>query len=637
MQNHAKYSDSEQEIPYKSFAAATRSHGGGHILHNALFQGPYTDGVKLSFSLAIIAPVLCLLLCWFIVFGSRAYIRKTVNNPENFPTIAAIYWIGQTFAVYVIAMDGLALWHNTSVSLPTDHYGIVLTTLILEIVTLIAYVCVSILFLIFNYCACCTHFCTHFFRKMFNCTCIFCGADINANEARVWWCLGGLIPTILCASSHTGYIIAGWISHIENSIAITLFYLFVFIFLFWSFQHAYTFSVRCVRFFKKYCKRYSKKYCTMWCKRFRKEERYKKNYYRSNGCCNIPYHFNSDWTKYSDKLKRSDFHTTALCFMVLAVLIIDGILLYIGYAIFLPSLVSIHVALSRIYNIGQYIFSFAVFLLTYKLFAGDIGSATQGIFSDKTLKVWRFLNRGTHPNHKHPVETLQLAMKYLLVTAKIFKRDACTSHEDKQECLQLKRKELDMVKKYFICEVYVNPIGNHSENASENDYDPQNPRANGHNSENPGGNINNPGSPRDNLLMLHLKFSAALDHLIKEDVKAPITAADITAFLNDIEDAGITITTEVEGDTYTHITENDLNMLHKYVKRLCKGVKHLQKTIQSILRDIYIKDEGIPPIYLNSEKLNALFAALIFQKTNTAPLADNEHYSLLMSLIDEEL
>ena len=580
------------------------THSEEHILHNAHIQGQYTHGIKLSLSFAVIGPIICLVLCWFFVYGARAYIRNVINNPNNFPTIAALYWIGQSFTLYVIIMDELTLWEYVNVGLQNDHYHIVLVTRSLEFCFFITYIFIATVLLISHYCPCLP---PAVGKQMFKCCYfgIFCGSDISVSEAGLWWCLGGFFPTILCASSHISYIIGGMISHIDNSISIVLFYLFVFIVRFWLFQNAYTFSTKCVRFYHDN----------------------KKDYYRSNGCCNIPYHYNSEWTMYSDNIKKSDFNVIALLLMGISVVIIDGFLFYIGYAIFLPSFVSIHVAVDRIYSIGQLVFTFAAFLLTYKLFAGSIGGGNQGIISDKTLKVWRFLNRGTR---HYPVESLHLAVKYLLFTALTFERATCTSHEDKREDLRSIREKLTKIRDYYFrdgvfdptnkpchmgqvdkCTVHQNQEENLEHFKKEND-----------------------GKGYQYTKNRLWKAAQSLNWAVGHIVAIPIHEKDITDFRRDIELAKQIITdVEIGTQGYTQLSTNQLKVLHDIVKQLCKGIKHLQKTIRSILQS----DEGIPPIYLNSEKISALMAALIFQKTNTSPLSDNEHYSLLMSLIDEEL
>ena len=73
------------------------------------------ERVALFFSVAIGLPLAAVVLVWVGVHGAFPYIRSHINDPEIFPNVATLYWIGQTFTLFVIALDILALSQNSKV------------------------------------------------------------------------------------------------------------------------------------------------------------------------------------------------------------------------------------------------------------------------------------------------------------------------------------------------------------------------------------------------------------------------------------------------------------------------------------------------------------------------------------------
>ena len=73
------------------------------------------EEVALFFSLAIGLPVYAIVLIWVCVHGAFPYIRSHINDSEIFPNVASLYWIGQTFTLFVIVMDVLALCENSTI------------------------------------------------------------------------------------------------------------------------------------------------------------------------------------------------------------------------------------------------------------------------------------------------------------------------------------------------------------------------------------------------------------------------------------------------------------------------------------------------------------------------------------------
>ena len=215
------------------------------------YQG---DSVVLFFSLSIGLPIAALVLVWVSVHGAFPYIRSYLNDSENFPCVAAFYWIGQTFSLFVIIMDIMALVENSNVeqhnSLEAYQIAFISLIFVAEILGLSLSIVVAFITLL-------SHAkdtkCKHSFEafvKCFKCL-IGCGLlfkGIGRKEARAWLFTSSLITPIIALSSHTGFIISSWVSYKDRSIAIILLYIFVFVFLYWSLQYIYRFSTVVVHF-----------------------------------------------------------------------------------------------------------------------------------------------------------------------------------------------------------------------------------------------------------------------------------------------------------------------------------------------------------------------------------------------------
>ena len=59
--------------------------------------------------------VFAILLGWLSMYGAFPYIRSHVSNEEVFPSIAALYWIGQTVTIFVIVMDIATLFEGSKI------------------------------------------------------------------------------------------------------------------------------------------------------------------------------------------------------------------------------------------------------------------------------------------------------------------------------------------------------------------------------------------------------------------------------------------------------------------------------------------------------------------------------------------
>ena len=191
--------------------------------------------------MSLVFPVFGLLFALSYAKGARLQIRKHLNDPENFSTLAALFWVGQTFSIFVIVLDILAI--NDTHTLENYQRGIIIANLIFEVCFLLfAFV---ILFLLSI-----THCITGDTAKYYKKTCvkyafcisyfpIFFISKIKYQEARLWLLTMGFISPLWSASSHLGYVIGGWISYEDRSIAVVILYLFSFVFLYSSLKFAY--------------------------------------------------------------------------------------------------------------------------------------------------------------------------------------------------------------------------------------------------------------------------------------------------------------------------------------------------------------------------------------------------------------
>ena len=421
---------------FEASVVATKNRYNEHVRINT---GSYNHGVRLFFSFPLVLPIIVLFLCWYNVFGARVYIRTYMNETKNYPTLAALYWIGQTFTLFVIVMDVLATARghqkehiNSSTydekrGLVYYQYRIVIIVCAVECVSLIASI-VHVVLLCVNqrlYKDDNKTFWKGCLLGWFNylCSPIFCCIKIKSSEARLWLSLSGFIPPIIALSSHAGYIVGGWISYENRSIAIILFFLFVFIFLFWSLQHAYLFSLAFLRMKKK---------------QFVSEHHSNTEYYRLRdvvGSSDDECPYQAENSEHEQDNKRQGFNFTALLLMFPTVVLFDCIIVYIGFGIlYLPLLESIDDALNHIYIFGQYVFIFVVFLLTYNLLSLVNEEHHHNNFvTDGTLKFWRFLRGGSYHGfgyRKQAVIALQHAAIHIRFAAEYFKKANHSSESD---------------------------------------------------------------------------------------------------------------------------------------------------------------------------------------------------------------
>ena len=369
------------------------------------------ERVALFFSVAIGLPLAAVVLVWVGVHGAFPYIRSHINDPDIFPNVAALYWIGQTFTLLVIALDILALSKNSKVEEYNmlDHYQLTFLSLI-TILEILGFFISFLLALIPLF----SHFkhtnCKVTFQAYFKIIC--CSAvsfkKVGKKEARVWLFLNSLLIPLTAVLSHAGFVIGGWVSYEDRSFAISLLYFCIFVLLYWSLQYMYKFStVVSSQFQASYSKRYVHKPGTHNVDYEPGREGHKT---RDASLC-IPnlssleepectqstdlgllavaadtkiegliHHHEEDLANNIETTKQIGFDTIALFLMLFPLSFLYAIISYFGFGLALPLLSSIDKALVHIFTLGQYGFAIAIFLLTYKLFSIKVEVELRDLF-----------------------------------------------------------------------------------------------------------------------------------------------------------------------------------------------------------------------------------------------------------------
>ena len=262
--------------------------------------------------------------------------------------------------------------------------------------------------------------------------------QVGRKEARVWLLLNSLLIPLTAVLSHAGFIIGGWVSYEDRSLAISLLYFCIFVLLYWSLQYMYKFST-VIRFQASYSKErvgthVDRKHGHDIISNPSAEEqeatpRNRKNtdvrfYPVMAASIKKLDHHEEDLANNIQTTKQIGFDTIALFLMLLPFSFLYAIISYFGFGLALPLLSSIDKALVQIFTLGQYGFAIAIFLLTYKLFSIKSGSGAQRLISNDALRYWRYLNKESHV--KYPVFALRHSIEILFLTLKCLK-EICTN------------------------------------------------------------------------------------------------------------------------------------------------------------------------------------------------------------------
>ena len=243
----------------------------------------YNDGkvVGLFISLIFVTPFFFYLFILVFVKGARLQIREQLSSdsPGTHASLAALVVVGLLFSLFVVIMDGAALYfaqhkneltasgqndhHSNNIPLVSD--GVLVTTLFFDTVITLAAL-IGYFFLLTTECTCCSKdkWCcfnfypstTNFFR--FWSSAIFCCFTMhkkhtddnkkrNWNEQKLWLFMLLLFAPLWCLGTHTGYIIVAWISFPAHATAISLMYIMSFFYYFVTFRQFYLCLVDCER------------------------------------------------------------------------------------------------------------------------------------------------------------------------------------------------------------------------------------------------------------------------------------------------------------------------------------------------------------------------------------------------------
>ena len=518
-------------------------------------------GERVFISLPIVMPVITLIALLIYIHGAHIYIRNKVKDPKQFPTIAALYWIGQTFSVYVIIMDILALKashpHNRIFStllyfiIPIEILSLLLSLVIVLISTFSGVVnCQS---------------------KIYN-----RGILISQKETKIWSCISGFISPLICVSSHIGFVIGGWISFGERSISILLFYLFVFLILYWCLRQSYRVSVFLV---DKYQKR---KYGIQASKHAKEPEVYENS--EETNLTSLPRNrlrSDSEAQRVEEEKLFNDFNQTALIIMIIAGILLDIMLFYFGFGM-LSLLKFFDDAVINVYTLVQYVVYFAVFLLTYGQFTNAPNSRPN--ISTKTLQLWRYLCSEKTP--KYSIESLQHVVKHLISMLEVLEK---ASYSVRPTALFNPKAKYHFVEATKACACVATAPNDESASQSQNIIDETAEKLK------EAMEVSTENSTDSHITKIKVQVKCAKEKLQKME------SAEVLS-----------------------------ESANKAVMHLTKGVNILQNEAIKLLHSY--NDLGI---YNSRDKIEALRAALIFQKTSTFEhLEDNENLSLLMSLIE---
>ena len=382
-----------------------------------------SQDIALFFSLSIGLPIAVLVLVWITVRGAFSYIRVRINNAECFPTVAALFWIAQTFTVFVIIMDALAISENAAVDAnnklqPYQLAFIYCITIVLGLGFFLNFFLALVPSVISHNknVTCKTIF--ESYTKCFLISFLFSFKYIGRKEARVWLFLSSLLIPIIALSSHAGFIIGGWVSYEDRSIAILLLYFFNFIFIYWSLQYIYRFSM----FVTNYTLRKARGCCCFT----------QSNEQVDNVEAADEVHHEDELASEKQTIKHVGFNSIAVFFMLFISVFLYSILIYIGLALAIPLLYSIDQAFFHIFTIGNYALIIVAFLLTYNALGG--GGITHRLISNEALQYWKFLNRNSPQKN-----SLTIALERLKLAVEVIE-----DYELQNYINLLKKKEFDL-------------------------------------------------------------------------------------------------------------------------------------------------------------------------------------------------
>ena len=154
--------------------------------------------------MSLVFPSIGLLLFLSFIKGARLHIRKYMNDPNTFPTLAALFLIGQNFTIFVIILDCFAIHedktsHTSMEKLKHYQHIILIVNLVIECF-FCYFAIVIVLILSITHCISSKYESSKetFITILFHLFCwpIFCKNKVKYKEARLWLFMIGFIPPL---------------------------------------------------------------------------------------------------------------------------------------------------------------------------------------------------------------------------------------------------------------------------------------------------------------------------------------------------------------------------------------------------------------------------------------------------------
>ena len=171
------------------------------------------DGVVYFFTFVLLLPIgICVIFVLYVI-GVRNNVKKLLKKPDHYSSQAALVCVGQTYTLFVAIMDSFAL--NTK----AIHKGY--ANNIIWVICIVEYMLFSFTFAIVIL-FCCIHSCCYSHSSKFggckerckSVNCCMCVCSV-CKWLKLWFVIVGLIPPLVCLSSHIGIVIEGWASYMK--------------------------------------------------------------------------------------------------------------------------------------------------------------------------------------------------------------------------------------------------------------------------------------------------------------------------------------------------------------------------------------------------------------------------------------
>ena len=190
------------------------------------------SGTLVAFSFSLTFPIITFTFLVIYIGGLFSYVIKStiLEKDDHHPTQAALVCVGQSYTLYVATMDVITA---TKSEITPYLRGFIISLAAVEFG--LFFVIIVLIFILCDH----QHFkkWEKFLQYMY--FPLFC-TRVTKMDVRQWFVVVGLIPALVCLSSHIGFIIEGWISSNSRGTAVMLLYSCLFVALFIVFQSMYS-------------------------------------------------------------------------------------------------------------------------------------------------------------------------------------------------------------------------------------------------------------------------------------------------------------------------------------------------------------------------------------------------------------